>query len=312
MAQINRRRFLSGAGAVGMAGSLGLLSGLSAQRSWAANTSGYKAIVMVYLYGGMDQDDTVIPYDNGSYNALRGRREGIFASYDYTNPNSTRNRANLLRLAPRNASVLGGREFALPLELASLHQMFNDGDMAIVGNVGPLLNPTTREEIANGTANLPPRLFSHNDQQSTWQSLATEGARYGWGGRFMDAVRANTPGLNPVFGNISTGSNDVFLAGQDTRAFRIDNDGAPSPHWMEREWYLGYTDEDDEARRLIRSYLSRNNFGHTNIYARDLNEAGARAIDNAERVRKAFENARPIQAEFGNDYISQQLKAVAQ
>ncbi len=91
--------------------------------------------------------------------------------------------------------------------------MFEGGDLAVVGNVGPLIEPTTRAAMDSNSAILPKRLFSHNDQQSTWMSFGVEGVNRGWGGRFMDRVVASAPNQSRVFSAITTGSNDVFLAG---------------------------------------------------------------------------------------------------
>ncbi len=312
MANLSRRRFMTRTGALGFAASMGALTGISGTRAWAADTSGYKAMVCIFLKGGMDQSDTVLPYDQVSYDQLGLAREGLFNSYNSTDPGSTRNRANLLKLNANNAAGFGGREFALPQELAPLHQMFEDGDLAVIGNVGPLIQPTTRTQIDNDTAILPKRLFSHNDQQSTWMSLDVEGSRFGWGGRFMDAMIASAPSDNPTFASISTGANDVFLAGSTTRPFRVTENGAPLPNLTTKRWYLGYTDDDDAVRARIRDYLARSDFNNTNVFAQDLRNANGRAIGNAEAILAARENAGEFTTEFADDSLSRQLKSVAE
>lgn len=312
MAYISRRELLAGMAAAGFGTSLGALSGLSGQRAWAANTSGYKAMVCIFLKGGMDQSDTILPYDQPSYDALKANREGMFASYNSDADDSSRNRNNLLRLNPINAQDFGGRQFAMPRELAPLHNMFEAGDLSVVGNVGPLIQPTTRAEMINGTAILPPRLFSHNDQQSTWMSSAVEGSRYGWGGRFMDAVLQSSPSDDATFATISTGSRDVFLAGENARPFRVTDKGAPETSLTERRWYLGYTDEDDAARARIREHLERNDFENRNIFEQDVLDANQRAHVNSARLLAARENEGPFTTEFQNGGLSKQMKAVAE
>lgn len=234
MTYISRRHLLAGMGATGFAAGFGSLANLSGSRAWAANTTGYKAIVCIFLKGGMDQSDTILPYDQPSYDQLSVLREGLFGTYNAGSETSSRNRANLLKLNPTNANDYGGREFAMPRELAPLHSMFETGELGIVGNVRPLIEPTTRAMMVNGTALLPPRLFSHNDQQSTWMSLEVEGARSGWGGRFIDAALQSAPSDSPIFSAISTGSNDVFLAGDQARAYRVTGSGAPKPGIIDR------------------------------------------------------------------------------
>ncbi|MEM9054964.1 MAG: DUF1501 domain-containing protein [Pseudomonadota bacterium] len=313
MAYISRRHFLSGAGALGFASGMGALSGLSAAKAWAAtDTSGYKAMVCIFLKGGMDHADTILPYDQASYNQLVQAREGLFGAYNYIDAGSTRNRANLLRLNPANAGRLGGREMALPPELAPLKTLFDSGDMAILGNVGPLLEPTDRAGFDNGTSQLPPRLFSHNDQQSTWMSFGVEGRRLGWGGRFADAALAAAPSSDPAFAAISTGSNDVFLSGDNARPYRVTSSGAPEANLISRRYYLGGTSGDDEARQRMRDFLAGQNYNDRNIFAQDIRSSNGRAVETSERLLTARENEGPFATTFGNDSFSRQLQSVAE
>ena len=82
--------------------------------------------------------------------------------------------------------------------------------MALIGNVGPLIEPTNRSSFNNGSARLPPKLFSHNDQQNVWQANSPEGAFNGWGGLFADAMLAAGANSSPAFSAISTAGNTVF------------------------------------------------------------------------------------------------------
>ncbi len=312
MANLSRRHFMSGAGALGFAGSMGALSGLGASKAWAANTSGYKAMVCIFLKGGMDHADTVLPYDQPSYNQLASVRDGLFGTYNATSGASTRNRANLLKLNAQNASSFAGQEFALPPELSPMHQMFEDGDLAVVGNVGPLIEPTTRAQMENNTALVPKRLFSHNDQQSTWMSLGTEGQRFGWGGRFLDAALASSPSADAQFAAITSGSNDVFLSGDRARPFRVANGGAPEAVLVSNRNYLGYSSEDDEARRRIRAFLGMQNIGDNNIFAQDMRNANGEGIATSDRLLEARENSTPITADFPANSLGGQLKSVAE
>ena len=209
--KLNRRDFLSRASAAGLLGTGGLTGGLMSMPALAADTTGYKALVCVFMFGGMDHYDTVLPYDQTSYDSFATTRESLFAQY--VSANSPRGRADLLALNPSNAGTLAGRQFALPQELAPLHAMFEAGDAAILANVGPLLEPTDREMVLNGQARLPRQLFSHNDQQSTWMSSAPEGALFGWGGRFADAALQSNANQNALFTGMSTFGNQVWLSG---------------------------------------------------------------------------------------------------
>ena len=121
MANISRRHVLAGLGTAGFASSLSSMTSLGLNNAWAADTGGYKAMVCIFLKGGMDGADTILPYDQASYDQLRNVRSGLFGSYNSNSAASTRNRANLLQMNLDNAGDFGGRQFAMPAELAQLH-----------------------------------------------------------------------------------------------------------------------------------------------------------------------------------------------
>ncbi|NQY97754.1 MAG: DUF1501 domain-containing protein [Henriciella sp.] len=312
MAYISRRHMLAGLGTAGFASSLGGLTSLGMNKAWAADTSGYKAIICIFLKGGMDGADTIIPYDQTSYNQLQGIRNGLFGTYNVGSGTSTRNRANLLQLNPDNAASFGGRQYAMPPELAPLHTLFEAGELAVVGNVGPLIEPTTRAQIDNNTAILPKRLFSHNDQQSTWMSFDTEGSRLGWGGKFMDRVVDSSPTENRVFSAIAASANDVFLAGNNVSQFTVTRGDAAKPELYDNRNVLGFANGDEEARQKIRAFLAKRDFQSRNIFEQDSTNALATAVDNSEQYSDARANATPFSTSFSGSNLSNQLQAVAE
>ncbi len=312
MANISRRHVLAGLGTAGFASSLGGLTQLGMNRAWAADTGGYKAMVCIFLKGGMDGADTVLPYDQASYDQLRTVRSGLFNSYNSNASTSSRNRANLLQMNLDNASDFGGRQFAMPPALAPLHSMFEGGDLAVVGNVGPLIEPTTRTAMQNGTAILPKRLFSHNDQQSTWMSFGVEGVSRGWGGRFMDQVVASAPNQNRIFSAISATSNDVFLAGEDVTQFKIGSGGVAEPSLYDNRGVLGYNDGDDAARDKIRAFLAKRDFQSRSLLEQDITNSTAKAVENTEQFAAAQTNATPFSTQFAQSRLGGQMRSVAE
>ncbi|HHL43520.1 MAG TPA: hypothetical protein ENJ42_07880, partial [Hellea balneolensis] len=114
---INRRDLLRttmGAGALSMAGGAGILGALAQKSAHAVDVSGYKAIVCVFFFGGQDGHDTVLPYDQTSYDKYAALRTGILQDYANQQGGNSRARANLLPLNPVNAAQFGSRQFALP------------------------------------------------------------------------------------------------------------------------------------------------------------------------------------------------------
>lgn len=311
MAYINRRRFLNSISALGMASGVSAIGALGASKARAADISGYKALVMLFFKGGQDGADFLIPYDTASWNALRNIRQDLSADYDVDNPNSPRNRNNLLPLTPDNGASLSGRQYAFPPELSPLDQFFADGDLAVIGNVGPLIEPVTRDQMDNDTAVLPARLFSHNDQQSTWMTFASEGARLGWGGRFADASSAGQSGAAVAFAAVSAGSNDPFLSGESVQPIQVSSSGAPQLNVMSRFKYLGNSANDQATDARLQQMLLRSDYGFDNYFLQDLAAMTAQSTARIETLSDALDSAIPMATTFPGDSLGKQLKAVA-
>lgn len=300
--------------AASFAGAAGVLGALGSQKAWAANTSGYKALVCVFLKGGLDHADTILPTDQASHDLLASARPGLFGAYGVGSGGSSRDRANLLSLNPTNAGEFGGRTFGVPAQLAPLRDMFNSGELAIVGNVGPLIEPTVRQTYEDRSVSLPARLFSHNDQQSTWMSLGVEGTQLGWGGRFADAAIAADPSADPLYAAVTTSGNDVFLAGDEARQFQaiIGGGGASGINIVERRSFIGSNRRFDAVRAELDAFFVRRDFGHENLYAQDLSRNSADGIVNTLAFNAALENATPITTSFPDTRLGLQLEAIAQ
>ncbi|MEO0464904.1 MAG: DUF1501 domain-containing protein [Pseudomonadota bacterium] len=311
MTQFSRRSFLT-ASAATFAGASGMFGSLTGGRAWAADTTGYKAIVCVFLKGGWDHGDTVLPVDTASHNALGNIRPGIFGAYGVGSGTSSRDIANLAKLNADNAGAFGGREFGLPPQYAGLADMFDGGDLAVIGNVGPLLEPTTRDEFEAATVELPPRLFSHNDQQSTWMSLDVEGSRYGWGGRFADATSANlSPGARS-YSAIATGGNDVFLSGNTVQQFSLPGSGGGELDVIDNRGVIGGNSRFDPMREAIREYYLRNQVTSSSLFARDIVDAQSQGLVSAQNYRTALEQSIPINTAFPPTRLGGQLAEVAE
>ncbi|MBC7469743.1 MAG: DUF1501 domain-containing protein [Ramlibacter sp.] len=179
----------------------------------AATATDYKALVCVFLYGGNDQSNTLVPYDSASYAAYQGLRSNIAID---------RNALAGTVLAPATA-LADGRQYALAPGLASLLPLFDAGKLSVVLNVGTLARPTTKAQYSNGSATLPPKLFSHNDQQSYWQASSPEGATSGWGGRLGDLYASGNG--NATFTCVSVSGNAVYMAGKSAVQYQVTSNG---------------------------------------------------------------------------------------
>jgi len=310
MTYINRRRFLQSSTAMGFATGTGLLASMSSSNAFAADTSGYKALVCVFFKGGMDSLDLVLPKDVASHDALASVRPGLFGAYGVGSGTSSRDRENILKINPTNISEFGGREFGFAPEMSGLQNLFEAGDAAIIGNVGPLIEPTTRTTLDNFSARIPDRLFSHNDQQSTWMSFGPEGTQNGWGGRFIEAALKADAVSNPTFSAISTSGNDIFLSSEIVRQFSAPSN-PETADILRQEWRLGSGRNSDAARAVIRDHLASVGVSSQNLYAQDLIGANGRAIDNIETYKAAIEAGIAVSTAFPDNKLGGQLKTIA-
>jgi uncharacterized protein (DUF1501 family) len=214
----SRRRFLQQTGAFGafaLAQSLDKL-GLSAA---SAQTPGYRALVCVYLFGGNDADNMVMPFTNyAQYAAARNATNSPFYVPETgTSPGGV---PAMLQIAPLNS---GGTVYGLHPSMPGLQGLFNAGRLAVVANMGSLVEPLTRAEYRAGTKKRPDNLFSHSDQQVQSQTSIAQASLSritGWAGRLGDrAVGLNAPDATPM--SMSFSGNQPFGAGTIVRALSL-------------------------------------------------------------------------------------------
>ena len=211
-----RRAFLRRGAVLSLAaGAMPWALNLAAMGEAAAQSAGdYKALVCVFLYGGNDHANSLVPYDQASYDAYAGIRASLALD-----------RGSLAATVLNPAVALpGGLQYALAPGLAPLLPVFDAGRMAVLLNVGTLVQPTTKAQYLARSVALPPKLFSHNDQQSYWQSSLPEGARTGWGGRIGDLFASGNG--NSTFTCISVTGNAVYLTGQTAVQYQVSSSGA--------------------------------------------------------------------------------------
>ena len=222
----SRRAFLQRSSALALAGTaMPFALNLSAMSEAAAQSAtDYKALVCVFLFGGNDYANTVITYDDDSYNKYSTIRVpqasgGVAIAKDA---------ALAATLLSPTVPLAGGRQYALHPQMTQLAGLFNtEGNVAVQLNVGPLVVPLSRALYNNSNKKLypqPPKLFSHNDQQSTWQSSSPEGSTIGWGGNVGDLVLNQNS--NSLFTCMSVSGNAVFLSGDSALQYQVSTGGA--------------------------------------------------------------------------------------
>jgi uncharacterized protein (DUF1501 family) len=302
-----RRKFLRACAATPMAcAGAPLLNLLSGPAAHAAGDD-YRALVCVFLLGGMDCHDTVLPFDSTSYGSYARLRASLLDAYGSQPGGSSRERAALLPLEPATA-VSGARQFALPPQLSGLHQLFGAGRAAIVGNVGPLIEPTTRQGFNSNGALLPARLFSHNDQQSTWMSFSPEGAQLGWGGRFGDAMQSAESAAASIFSQISLVGNTVFLNGATVSTYNINADGVPSIALID----AAGDRFSAQLQARVRDHFTAMGSQRENLFELDFVNLSRVSLDANDRLDSALRSAAALDTPFPTSPLGGQLRAVAE
>ncbi len=247
----------------------------------AFNGDDYRALVCVFLFGGNDFGNTLIPYDPvnyDKYSAIRGGGAGQTAG------GIAFGRAELAATAlttPAGQTLTDNIQYALSPHLPLLKQRFDQGKLAAMLNVGPLVAPITAAQYATGNRvayPVPPRLFSHNDQQTTWQTFGAEGTTIGWGGKLGDLAQSNNS--NNLFTCISPSGVAVFLSGQRTLSYQIGPSGVIPVNGVKGPLF-GSTAASTALRTLMTE-------SRTHVLEAEYSKVSKRSIDTEAVVTQAL------------------------
>jgi uncharacterized protein (DUF1501 family) len=289
----SRRAFLQRGSALSLGVATPWALNLAAMGEAAAQSAtDYKALVCVFLYGGNDYGNTLVPADAASYAAYQGMRPTL--AYLASDLAAT-------TLAP-SVALPGGRQYALAPELAPLLPLFTSGRMGVMLNVGTLVQPTTKAQYTAKSVPLPPKLFSHNDQQSVWQSSAPEGAASGWGGRMGDLFVAGNG--NATFTCVNVSGNAVFLSGGTAVQYQVSSSGPVAFSGLAAPLF-GSSACSSALQALVTA-------PRTHLFENEYSRVAARSIDAGGALTAALATAPVIATPFpaGNP-LADQLKFVA-
>jgi uncharacterized protein (DUF1501 family) len=213
--KISRRDALCAGAAV--IASADVFGGLGTKRAIAANpyVSGYKALVCVNLSGG-----------NNAFNMIVPTTPAAYATYQASRTNLAIDSTTLL---PLNGMASDGNQYGFHPSCPELQSLFNAGNLAIVGNVGTLVQPTTVAQAQAGSVPLPPQLFSHIDQSGQWMtSIPQSQELIGWAGRLADVLLANEVPVHLAFNiNMTQGSN-AWQTGKNANQYVLGVGAAPT------------------------------------------------------------------------------------
>jgi uncharacterized protein (DUF1501 family) len=299
-----RRRFLKAAAAGGVAYAFGRTAGTVQAAAVGMNGfADYKALVCVFLAGGNDSWNMVVPTSTAEYDAYslsRGGDAGVGSGLAIP-------KASLLPISPLNTN-LNGVTFGVNPVMPGLQTLFNTGRAAVVANVGPLIRPTTKAQYRTAGWELPPQLFSHNDQQDQWHSLRGKALlKTGWAGRVADVLQAQT-GSQQLPMDVSLSGNTLFHAGEVARPYVMGATGAtPISGFGTSGVALA---RRQAFQRILDDALAS---GSNTVYERALATVQKRAVQFADSVNTALGTARQFIAlpEGTLSSLSTQLRTVA-
>jgi uncharacterized protein (DUF1501 family) len=253
------------------------------------SASGYRALVCVFLNGGNDGNNTVVPTDDR-----------------YTLYSNERGPAGLaIPAAGQTGGLLqlNGVPYGLHPNLPDIKTLFDQGKCAVLFNAGPLVEPLTKSAFQSGAGKRPSQLFSHSDQVSQWQSsVATGASTSGWGGRVADHTAAlNGAATFPQM--ISVAGIQLFVTGVATRPLAI----APAPTALANVLSLTMNGSAGEVASR-RAAFDQIRAQATDSLARAANDVTESALRTAAALGSA--NA-TVSTTFPNTTLGNQLKQVA-
>lgn len=221
----SRRHFLRGClgAAAGSAGLWATQARLQLALAQMPPTQDYKALVCIFLFGGNDSYNMVVPRSSAEYDVYQSVRNNLAIP-----------QADLLPINPANA---GAVQYGLHPSMSQAQQLFANERLAVLANAGSLITPVSKSDYQNRTVPLPPQLFSHNDQQTFMQSLARSNAKTGWAGRAADIMQSMN--INQQLSmNISLSGSNIWQSGRNVFPYSV------SGHGVETFKYFDEASED--------------------------------------------------------------------
>lgn len=213
--EFSRRNFIKLTAAGGLVAALGQIDVANAMA-----VTDYKALVCIFMFGGNDGHNTVIPFSASEYAAYQQKRPGLALPSNHVLPITTST----------------GGQYGFNYGMTEMQQLFQQGKVAVLANVGILNQPTTQQQYATASVPLPTQLFSHSDQVLQMQAgIPSTAASSGWGGRIADAVQSNNAGTTfPT--SISFNGSSLYVAGLQVPATNLQPGNSLQQNAMLSGW----------------------------------------------------------------------------
>lgn len=267
---------------------------------------GYKALVCVYLAGGNDAWNFLMPYDQARHDVYAASRSGVY--------NASSNPGGLAiarsALAGTQISDASGSYALHPGTIdrtgpnqSGLRSLYNQGKLALISNIGTLIQPITKTDYNANPALRPPQLYSHSNQENLWHIARTTASARGWGGLIADRVRQDN--LNQLLSPcISVGGGNRFEVGANTFPYQMSSSGVTNVSGTGTSG-ASYQRAVALTQMLDASYPSpyQNEYGNILGRSRDLY-----GLLNSGLASGGIGN---VSTDFPNESLANQLKMVA-
>lgn len=252
-----------------------------------SNSSDYRALVCVFLFGGNDSNNMIIPVDDANFKAYTSIRGSLALT--------------AAELTPTVYAKTGNAPYALHGDLPELASMFSNKELAVVANVGSLVQPTTRSQY-QAQQSLPLNLFSHSDQQLQWQTSVPSGhSSTGWAGRAADLISSQNSSNFPTF--LSVAGNSIMGTGANTQPVAL------SPGQSLDLTGFNGTPASNARLSALENLLTT----ETGLQlAQASNSILSDSIADAKALDSALSKASPLKTVFPKTSLGSQLQQVAQ
>jgi uncharacterized protein (DUF1501 family) len=310
---LTRRQFLgqSSCAAVGSLALLNTLLNLRLMNSAAAQTGGedYKALVCLFLAGGNDSFNMLVPSDTDHYAEYRVIRGGVHTDLATPGGLALPNfglPGGILPLSVQNAPA--GRTFGIHPAMGGLRDLFESGQACFVSNVGSLIQPGMTREMHDAGVQIPFGLYSHADQIEQWQTAFPEGrTTIGWAGRAADLLHSMNVD-NGISMNISLGGTNTWQTGNSVFQYGLSSNGVSELTGYDEDWDRGPWGMSPIVGTAVDSQLAMD---YKNLLERTFAQKTRRAIEAYKIFQSATEPDLPPGATFPNTPVGNSFRMIA-
>jgi uncharacterized protein (DUF1501 family) len=254
----------------------------------AAQSSGYQALVCIFLFGGNDSNNLIVPNDTPGYQNYANIRANLALPQN-----------SLLPIIAKTGNV----PYGLHPNFPGLQALFTSGQLAVVANVGTLSQPVTRSQYQQGSVPLPVNLFSHSDQQGQWQTAQFDGfAPTGWAGRTADVLKPLNAGSQyPPITSVAGGA--ILCTGAQTQPYAMIPGSSPG--------LTGFHGSASDNARLV-AFQQLLTFDTGVSLVQDTSAVMSQSIAESKILAAALNGLPALQTQFPATGIGAQLQQVAQ